>query len=111
MCMVSNIVEYERDWINKRYPNVEPWIQPRITPIEPLDPLPFTPFVTNPLVTREELDEIKKQLEEFRELLKQAKIYDERTGQPDCSDKKEIVDFLRKLADKLEVEGLGDLLK
>lgn len=82
------------------YPNVEPWIQPGIKPLEPL-----------PLVTREELDEIKKQLEEFKELLKQAKIYDERTGQPDCSDKKEIVDFLRKLADKLEVEGLGDLLK
>lgn len=58
-------------------------------------------------ITREEFEELKSQVEALTELLKAAKIYDEKTNQKDC-EKPEKVAFIKELAKHLGVD-LGDL--
>lgn len=73
MCIVSNVGDHyndkwkERDW----YPN-----QPNTGP--------YVGTITLEGVSRQEFDNLKKEVEEMKELLKMAKIIDDKTGQPDC---------------------------
>jgi len=62
-----------------------------------------------PSITREEFDELKRQVLEMKELLKRAKDYDERNGEPECEvdDKMEL---LRKIAAAVGV-NIDDVLK
>jgi hypothetical protein len=59
-------------------------------------------------VSRAEFDALKRDVEEMKALLKRAKEYDERTGQPDC-EMDEKVALLRKVADMVGV-NLDDVL-
>jgi hypothetical protein len=59
-------------------------------------------------VSREEFDALKRDVEEMKALLKRAKEYDERNGEPECEmDEKMAV--LRKLAEMVGV-NLDDVL-
>ena len=53
--------------------------------------------VLQPEVSRAEFETLKRQVEEMTALLKKAREYDDRTGQPDC-ETDEKVDLLRKVA-------------
>jgi hypothetical protein len=52
---------------------------------------------TPPQITRDEFDELKREVADMKELLKRAKEYDERTGQPDCEIDEKMMALLRAL--------------
>lgn len=90
MCVVSMIGDHYGDkyreapfWIPQKESEGSgnwPWVIPMPAPI-----------------SREEFDALKRDVEEMKALLKRAKSYDERNGEPDCEiDEK--MDLLRKLA-------------
>ncbi len=103
MCVYSMISDhYAGKWLGricKPYKvNPEPYVFPGWPTAIP---------AVQPLVAKEDLDEIKREVAELKELLKKSRKYDEKTGQPDCGleDKKKL---LRELAERLGVD-LGEL--
>lgn len=64
--------------------------------------------ITQPQISRSEFDALKAEVENLKELLRKAKEYDERTGQPDC-EKDEKVAIVRQVA-KLVGVDLSDVL-
>jgi hypothetical protein len=57
-----------------------------------------------PNITREEFEELKKEVENMKKILIKAKIYDEENDQPDCSEKEDKIELLRELAEKLDID-------
>jgi hypothetical protein len=92
MCSVSMAGDFYRDkWRDER-PNLWPGI--------------YAP--NPPTISREEFESLKKEVLDMKELLKRAKAYDERNGEPDCGvDEK--MDLLRRVAKLVGVE-LNDVL-
>lgn len=117
MCMVSMIGdEYYDKW--------------RTTPWQPYPQTPYVPYPADDRtskkkdidellksiekvvgadneVSRQEFDDLKKEVEELKKLLAAAKEYDKNTGQPDC-EQGDKVEFIKRLADFLGVD-LGDV--
>lgn len=60
-------------------------------------------------ISRQEFEELKKEVLEMKELLKHAVEYDKRTGQPDCHMDEKVV-LLKKVADAVGV-SLDDVFK
>lgn len=91
MCIVSYVGDYARDRIPERYP----WA---------VNPLPNqqTVTITTP-VSREEFEALKSEVEALHRLLREAKRYDEETGQPDC-EVDEKVELLRRVAELVGVD-------
>lgn len=89
MCAASMIGDHYRDKWQTRWPTL-------IT----------TPVV--PQVSREEFDALRREVQEMKELLKRAKDYDERNGEPEC-EMDEKMDLLRKVA-KLVGVDLDDVI-
>ena len=90
MCVVSNIGDH---FTRDRFPQND-WQQ----------------YHTHPeLVTKEEFNKLKAEMEALKKLLKAAKIYDEETGQPDC-EMEDKVAIIKDLAEKLGVD-LEDVFK
>lgn len=106
MCTVSMIGDHYRDkWV---VPPNQTW-PPPVGPYVPPDPLrPFQVRIVEP-VSREEFDTLKREVEDMKSLLKRAKEYDERNGEPDC-EMDEKMDVLRRVA-KLVGVDLDDVLK
>lgn len=98
MCVVSMVGDHYAD---KWQPRIPEWF-----PYEPVrNPGVVTPLIN---ITREEFDALKQDVEEMKQLLKRAKDYDERNGEPDCEiDEK--MDLLRHVA-KLVGVDLDDVL-
>ncbi len=96
MCVVSNIGDGFADRWRDRFPNTTPYYPP-INPY-PTTNIPWTP----PQVTKQEFDELKKEVEALKELLVAAKKYDEVSGQPDCH-MDEKVELLRKVGEWIGV--------
>lgn len=72
MCIVSNIGEIFIEELPKRYPSFAP------------NPGALPSIVWQDVEARQQLAELKKEMQEIKELLKAAKKYDEATGQKDC---------------------------
>lgn len=95
MCTVSMVGDHyneifkQRNWYPQitSFPNAQQAIQP---------------------VTRQEFDELKRQVEEMKALLARAKEYDERNNEPEC-EVEEKMEILRKVA-KLVGVSLDDVL-
>lgn len=105
MCVVSMVGDWYRDRITDPY-----W-----KPLGPYIPTtsPYETTIVNP-VTREELDqfkkdlgdkfeELKKMMEEAKELLLRAKEYDEKNNEPNC-EMEDKVAILKKLAELVGVD-------
>lgn len=87
MCVVSMVGDHYADKWRDKYP-----IRP--------DPIVWPwPNQTAPdnHPTRAEFDALRKEVEEMKELLKRAKEYDERNGEPDC-EVDEKMELLRRVA-------------
>lgn len=96
MCVYSMIGDHYNDKWREQYPwAVQPVTDTNIN-------------VTYPPVSREEFDELKKDVKEMKELLKRAKIYDAEHGQPDCQIEEKIA-LLRRVAELVGID-LGDVL-
>ena len=96
MCVTSAVMDYARD---------------RMFPYHPIQQSPIVPTQwvwTNNNPTREEFESLKKEVESLRDLLAQAKKFDEATKQPDCemADK---VDLIKKIAALVGVD-IGSVL-
>lgn len=100
MCVVSMVGDHYRDKWEKKLPDWDPmptWPPPVV---QSFNPLPF--------ISRQEFDELKRDVLEMKELLKRAKKYDEDNNEPDCEiDEK--MDLLRKVA-KLVGVSLDDVI-
>lgn len=97
MCTVSMIGDFYRDkW--------KDW-----DPMRPLIPQPIPgQVIPAPEITKQEFDELRKEVQDMKELLRRAKIYDEENGETDCEiDEK--MDLLRRIA-KLVGVDLEDVL-
>ena len=107
MCVVSMVGEFYGDQWKPR-----PWFphipEPTFTPV-PTTTGGSTPIVIGPNISRQEFDDLKRQVMEMKELLKRAKAYDERNNEPDCEiDEK--MDLLRRVARMVGVD-LDDVIK
>jgi hypothetical protein len=67
----------------------------------------WTTWPTN-APSRQEFDALKKEVEDMKELLKRAKLYDEQNNEPNC-EIKEKMEFLRNVA-KLVGIDLDDVI-
>lgn len=108
MCVVSMIMDHYGD---KWGPYVPPQPKhPQPYPVYPPVPEPDpTDGWTRVTPTKEEFDELKRDLEEMKELLKRAKIYDEENNEPDC-EAAEKVALIRRLAELVGLDS-DDLLE
>ena len=107
MCVVSMIGDHYADKFRPFIRPVDPWI----TPLEPweVEPRkPRTPISIKPPVSREEFDQLKREVAEMKELLRRAKDYDERNNEPDC-EVDEKMEILRKVAEAVGI-NLDDVL-
>lgn len=104
MCTVSNIGDTWKEQFPKQYPWYPSPYLPGIAPGQLAPPGGYPPakiIDINP-PTREEFDRLKKDVEALKELLKAAKIYDEKTNQKDC-EMDEKIEFIKKVADAVGV--------
>ncbi len=69
----------------------------------PYQPVGGTTYVIGPGVTREEFDQLKRQVDEMVSLLKRAQKYDEDNGEPHC-ETDEKMEVLRKVAKLVGVD-------
>lgn len=102
MCTVSMIGD---DW-RGRLPNAHPWVIPYVEPKRPIESDPFEKykvFNTPRGPTQEEFDALKREVEALKDLLKAAKLYDEKTGQKDCEMDEKIA-LIKKVADMVGVD-------
>lgn len=97
MCVYSMIGDHYNDKWRERYPQV--------FPTTGTDSTVNINYIS---VSREEFDELKRDVAEMKELLKRAKIYDEEHGQPDCQVEEKIA-LLRKIAELVGID-LEDVL-
>lgn len=88
MCVVSNIGDGFHDQ----------WTRPYWTPSRP-EPVVNWNFSE---ISKEEFDALKREVELMKQLLIKAKLYDEETGQPDCSMESKVA-TLRKVAEAMGV--------
>ena len=92
MCVVSMITD---GW-SETVPNNYPWtVPPQTTKRDPII-IPDT-------ATRQEVEALRREVRELRELLIKAKAFDESTGQPDC-DSDEKTALFTMLAKELGVD-------
>lgn len=84
MCVVSMIIDHNLD----KFPRIDQW------------PFPTYPNPNDPSTIRAELEQLRREFNDMKELLKKAKIYDEQTNQPDCEMETK-VEKLKKIAELL----------
>ena len=111
MCVVSMVGDHFndhwKDWRDRIPPINTPLNPDQIGPIEPIT-IPGTirsvpnnvVFTTGP--TRQEFDDLKKEVEHMKKLLIKAKLYDEANNEPNC-EMEEKVAFLKKIAEYVGV--------
>lgn len=63
----------------------------------------FEPVPADPNISREEFEELRKEMEELKQLLLAAKAFDEATGQPDC-EMDEKVELIRRVAELVGID-------
>lgn len=92
MCVVSMVGDYYNDRWRKRYDRID-----------------WRDYTIAPDVTRGEFEDLRKEVEQLKELLKRAKQYDEDNNEPDCEiDEK--MEVLRQVAKIFQID-LGDILE
>lgn len=105
MCVVSFIGDHYRDKWRPYHPLVPN--NPFVPYSAPAAPIQYTTFSAG--VSQEEFDALKKEVLEMKELLKKAKIYDEKNDEPNC-EVEDKMEFLRQVA-KLVGVDLDDVIK
>ncbi|VDM11381.1 unnamed protein product [Wuchereria bancrofti] len=101
-------LEGESDHFHDKWKDLYPNIPKN--PTNPFAPDPMSPhppiqpdFWSIPWATKQEFEQLKKEVEDMKKLLIRAKEYDEKTGQPDC-EMEEKVALLKKVAELVGVD-------
>jgi hypothetical protein len=94
MCVVSSIGD---EW-GRTFP--DRW--PTIPTVPSTDTSPRI-VISDPEVSKEDFDALRREVLELKKLLLAAKAYDEATGQPDC-EMDEKVDLIRRVAEFVGVD-------
>jgi hypothetical protein len=76
---------------------------------QPVSPPARTFVFPNLYPTREEVDQLRREVEDMRELIKRAKIYDAQNNEPDC-ELEEKVEFVKGIAALVGI-SLEDVLE
>ena len=116
MCVTSMISDhYGKKWTDQ-YPDV---FQPKVIPTWPPAQLPQQPTLTQEQIdkllykevplTRKEFDELKKEVQEMKELMLKAIKYDEVNNEPKCA-MDEKVELITKIAELVGVD-MNEVLK
>lgn len=105
MCSVSMVSDHFMDIWPQKYPDTFP-ISPTSVPNVP--PVVKWPQQVDQ-ISREEFDDLRKDVEEMKLLLQRAKEYDERNNEPHC-EMEEKVALIKKVAELVGVD-LGDVFK
>lgn len=95
MCVVSNVGDWGRDSLPKKFPDIWP------------DNVQIYPHIVGP--SQREFDELRREVEKIKDMLKKAKELDEAMGLPDCK-MDEKLEFLRNAA-KLVGVDLDEVFK
>ncbi len=95
MCVVSNIGDQWSDHFKQQWPQIIP-ANPPYQPMSPIK-IDYTASQVQPMVTRHEFEQLKKEVAEMKQLLINAKMIDEANGEPDC-EMEEKVELLKKIA-------------
>lgn len=91
MCVVSMIGDHYGEKFRVQWPQFYPNVAPSyVLPVEPA-------------VTRAEFDELKREVAEMVSLLKRAKAYDEKNGEPGCEIEEKMA-LLRRFAKMVGVD-------
>lgn len=95
MCVVSMIADHYWD-------KTRPYLPQQIP--DPLIPKPANnpEDIFNPPVRKQEFEELKRMMEEMKQLLIKAKIYDEENNEPHC-EKPELIAALKLIAKSVGV--------
>lgn len=100
MCVVSMVGDTFNDRWRDKFPGWEPNSLPPPFAAPPQEPSKSSTWIigpTVPQITREEFDELKREVELLKDLLIAAKKYDEANNEPDC-EVEEKVALLRAVA-------------
>lgn len=108
MCVVSFIGSHYQDKWSPYFPYPVQRTFPNQQSI-PLDPLGPARVIPPPSPSKLDFDNLKNEVEEMKELLRKAKIYDEQNNEPNCEIESKMI-FLREIADMVGVD-LDDVLK
>jgi len=92
MCVVSMIGDHygEKFRNPQQWPGLQPYVQP-------------SPIVLPSPISREEFENLKREVEEMRVLLRRAKLYDQQNGEPDCGIEDKMA-LLRRVAKLVGVD-------
>lgn len=98
MCVVSMIGDHYRDkWQIYTHPPIQP------NPYTPIaKPIPSQTIVTE-YATKVDLEQLRKEVLEMKELLKKAKAYDEANGEKDCEVEDKYA-LIRRIAELVGVD-------
>lgn len=99
MCVVSAVGDYWKDDFNKKWPEI---YEEAVGPKSPNYVLPIQQYAT-----KEDIDAIRKEILELKELLKAAIKFDSATDQDHCENENKIA-LIKKVADAVGVD-LKDL--
>jgi len=96
--MVSNIGDNYKEGFPQKWPNVWPHVQ---------QPTPSFAQQYLGVISRQEFDALKAEVEELKKLLQAAKKFDDSTGQPHC-EMDDKVELIKRIAKAVGVE-MGDV--
>lgn len=103
MCNVSAVGDQFSDMWRLRFQGISP-LQPSLQPS--LQWPPMQGLV--PSISRQEFDELRREVAEMKLLLKEAKAKDEQAGEPECQHEDKLT-ILRKMAELVGI-NLDDVL-
>lgn len=93
MCVVSMIIDHTLD----KWTQPDP-MWPPLNP--PMIPTPYWPLPAP--ATKEDVEALRKEVLDLKELIKKAIAYDKKNNEPHCEDKEKL-DKLRKIANIVDI--------
>lgn len=91
MCTYSMVGDWARDTLPKRHPWIIPYSEPAV------------PGAIPDGVSRLEFEELKRDIQDIKDLLKRAAKYDEENGEPECETGEKVA-LLKRLAELVGVD-------
>lgn len=107
MCVYSTVSDYWQKDFERKYPSVYEWVEQSRTPLDSVvRPTPSKEDRSIP-ATKEDIQNLRKEIESLKKLLKAASTFDEETDQAHCETEEKVA-LIKKVAELVGVD-LSDL--